>query len=889
MKNSDYKIEKRVVIVTIVFLVIFAMLLIVPLSFWQSEKARVKAEVLHNYFEPSDPVAPTCTAAGYTPYECINDRCNHVKKTNFVLPLGHDIVATAVAPTCTSEGYTLRKCRREKCNFEEQVNVTQPTGHSLSAPVVVAPTCTEEGYTSEKCTNEGCTFEKKTETVNALGHDYNASTHFCSRCDQLDPSAPVTSGLGYTAVYDEEDDSEIVGYIVTGLGTAQINKYVKIEGTHEGKSVIGIGAEVFQNKTGIAVVVLPDSIKTIGADAFKGCTALKLINLPSGLEEIGAGAFSGCSAYEPTVIPSGVKLIGFGAFEGCAAIEEMMLPYAAGKEVPDGENTKIEYLHFGYIFGAETYEQNGVKVPASLKTVKIVGNLAIVENAFYGCASLTEVSVSDAVPVIGFGAFDGCTAIETMTLSYKAIKEASEEAEPDDGEDETEEEEVEIEYLHFGYIFGAVSYEQNGSKVPATLNKLTLSGNVAIADNAFNGCTALESVVLSEVVAIGEYAFTNCSALKEITIPNSVKTIGDYAFFGCTALEQIKLPTALEKIGDGAFGGCILITELVVPDSVKLIGLGAFDGCPIETLSLPYAAGKEVTEDEVTTIEYLHAGYIFGAETYEQNAAKVPATLKTVTVTGNLAIADNAFNGCTSIEKVTITANVSKIGDSAFEGCTALANITLASGLKEIGENAFKGCTAIKTVVIPVTVSDIGLGAFEGCSAIEKMSLPYAVGKNGTKYSHFGYAFGAETYSQNAAKVPTSLKTVIVTGSLDIVDNAFNGCTSIEKIGTEKGVKKVGASAFKGCTSLKVVALATGLTEIGANAFDGCAALNTVTLGKGIKSIGESAFKGCAAIKTVFYNGSIADFGVTEYKDKDSSPLVSTPDFYVYEDFVQYR
>jgi hypothetical protein len=38
-----------------------------------------------------------------------------------------------------------------------------------------------------------------------------------------------------------------------------------------------------------------------------------------------------------------------------------------------------------------------------------------------------------------------------------------------------------------------------------------------------------------------------------------------------------------------------------------------------------------------------------------------------------------AFEGCSSLEKITIPASVKEIGDNVFEGCTGLKEITLLS------------------------------------------------------------------------------------------------------------------------------------------------------------------------------------------------------------------
>ena len=63
----------------------------------------------------------------------------------------------------------------------------------------------------------------------------------------------------------------------------------------------------------------------------------------------------------------------------------------------------------------------------------------------------------------------------------------------------------------------------------------------------------------------------------------------------------------------------------------------------------------------------------------------------------------------------------------------------------------------------------------------------------------------ATGYSENRTYIPTSLKTVVITGGTSIASSAFNNCNSIESITLPKSVTSIGNSAFKGCTKLNTV------------------------------------------------------------------------------------
>ncbi|MDE5898024.1 MAG: leucine-rich repeat domain-containing protein [Treponemataceae bacterium] len=56
---------------------------------------------------------------------------------------------------------------------------------------------------------------------------------------------------------------------------------------------------------------------------------------------------------------------------------------------------------------------------------------------------------------------------------------------------------------------------------------------------------------------------------------------------------------------------------------------------------------------------------------------------------GVTSIGEDAFSGCTSLERITIPAGVTSIGRSAFSRCKSLASITIPAGVTSIGSYAF--------------------------------------------------------------------------------------------------------------------------------------------------------------------------------------------------------
>ena len=143
--------------------------------------------------------------------------------------------------------------------------------------------------------------------------------------------------------------------------------------------------------------------------------------------------------------------------------------------------------------------------------------------AFYGCSSLTSLTLPSNVTKIGESAFEGCSGLTSLTLP---------------------------------------------------------SSVTSIGSSAFHGCSGLTSLTLpSSVTSIGWSAFSGCSGLTSLTLPSSVTEIGAYAFYGCSSLASLTLPSSVTEIGESAFEGCSSLTSLTLPSSVTSIGSSAFYGC----------------------------------------------------------------------------------------------------------------------------------------------------------------------------------------------------------------------------------------------------------------------------------------------------------------------
>ncbi len=259
----------------------------------------------------------------------------------------------------------------------------------------------------------------------------------------------------------------------------------------------------------------------------------------------------------------------------------------------------------------------------SSATTAAAGLQTIGDRAFYGCPSLTTVTIPATATSIGSQAFSDCPALNALNVTAGNQRYIS-----NDG----------VLYEYVGYNTGAVGnyntytlmqYPSGKVSTAFTVPASIASRLTAIGQGAFAGAQALASVTLPETVqSIGAEAFRNCSALTSITIPSKVTNIPSYAFSGCSALATVSIPSTVTGISDGAFQNCYALSAIALPEKLTTISNSTFYGC---------SKLSEVT---------------------------IPM--------GVVNIGATAFAYCTSLVKITIPTSVTAIGANAFLGVNGL-------------------------------------------------------------------------------------------------------------------------------------------------------------------------------------------------------------------------
>ena len=142
------------------------------------------------------------------------------------------------------------------------------------------------------------------------------------------------------------------------------------------------------------------------------------------------------------------------------------------------------------------------------------------------------------------------------------------------------------------------------------------------------------------------------------------------------------------------------------------------------------AATELVIPAEVTHEDKTYKVTAIGGFAFQGNS-----TLTRVTIPeGVKTIGPNAFMGCTSLTSITIPDGVTMIEYYAFFGCTSLTNVTIPEGVTHIGNRAFWGCTSLTSVSLPASVTHIGNRAFWGCTSLTSVSLPASLTECGEAF-----------------------------------------------------------------------------------------------------------------------------------------------------------
>lgn len=144
------------------------------------------------------------------------------------------------------------------------------------------------------------------------------------------------------------------------------------------------------------------------------------------------------------------------------------------------------------------------------------------DQAFWGCNTLTEVTLPNTVDEIGYQAFCKCSNLTNVTIPEGVTK---------------------------------------------------------IGQGAFYGCSQLTSITIPSTITNMDTAFSGNSALSHVTLTNGISKISSNAFERCTGLTEVEIPASVDQICPFAFNGCTNLKRVLLEKNIKTININAFKDC----------------------------------------------------------------------------------------------------------------------------------------------------------------------------------------------------------------------------------------------------------------------------------------------------------------------
>ena len=569
--------------------------------------------------------------------------------------------------------------------------------------------------------------------------------------------------------------------------------------------------------------------------------------------------------------------IGNYAFKGCTGLTSVTLNSNAIVS-----KTYSSYSNLKNVFGSQVKEY-------------IIGEAvnAIGDYAFYGCSSMTSLTIGNNVTSIGNDTFKDCKSIDNIKIHVFDLASFC------------NKEFVKIINTSIGKPFQLQLIGIDGNEIKAyvipegvtniceqcfsnctSITSITFPKSITtVGLSAFEGCTSLKSVSISDLTSWCTISFKNETAnplyyahhlyldgneIVNLSIPEGLTRIKSGTFYGCSGLISVKIPNSVTIIGRSAFELCDGLTSVEIPESVTNIYPYAFSGCTsLSSVNIPQS---------VTSI-YLGAF---------QNCSALTSVTIPICVT---SIDGYVFNGCTSLTSVTIPEGVTSIGNHAFEGCTGLTSVTIPESVTSIGISAFSGCTGLTSVIIPNSVTSISSSAFKGCTGLTSVHISSLASWCGISF--YDYSSNPLYYANHLFLNDEEIKELVIPDGVTSIGNyAFRGCTGITSMTIGKNVKSIGNDAFKYCTGLTSVAISSNeivsntdssssnmknlfgsqvkeyvlgeeVKKIGDYAFYGCSGMTTVTIPNSVTRIGSNAFNGCTGLTAVHISNLASWCGIS--------------------------
>ncbi len=295
--------------------------------------------------------------------------CSHTSTETVVLKAAECDAAGLSATACTVCGKLLAEY------------ATAPAGHSGSEYTVTA-TCTTPGFVCVVCDN--CPVNYFYDEVPVPGHVYtNYSDKTCNVCGRTRTLEFIATGTRLDKYQGKDVAVVTVPEDIKTIGAGAFANHTELTAVVYPPNLTSLSTGVFSGCTGLTDFALPSVITEIPANTFYECTSLTSVSGTDNVTSIGTNAFSRCSSLVSYALPAGTVTLGNYAFAKCDSLESVAFPSAL-----------------------RTVGNSAFAECPALETVVLPDGVASIgNNAFSYCAALTDVYVPDSVLSIGTDAF----------------------------------------------------------------------------------------------------------------------------------------------------------------------------------------------------------------------------------------------------------------------------------------------------------------------------------------------------------------------------------------------------------------------------------------------------------------------------------------------------
>lgn len=731
----------------------------------------------------------------------------------------------------------------------------------------------------------------------------------------------VTGNYNYDSNDDGTNDTYYAGVNLVRVDAGYTGDLTVKEGT------VSILAGAMEGCANLGAVTLPGSVEWIGVRAFAN-SGVTSVNLPAGLltngsKEIQMQTFFGCEGLKSVTFPDGTdKLtkVGYLAFYNCSSLTGFDFTSVSSLDTLSfakafAAGTAIDLSQTSFASSAAPFSHSGV---GSVTFGTATGGTIPFE-AFYKCASLTELKGMKTVTQINAWAFSDCTSLAQDVLvdcTEKSLDLSSAyRAFANNAMTEITIPETVMNYMAGGIFAGNEQLETvnwyssiKAQSLFAILNdclkgtyhycwsqyampgmpsgEYTLPKTLNVYAFPYTSYSSpffdqpyLETVnVKCEITTIPKYAFSFCPNLKTITFdhPEKITSIGYHAFGGCLSLKSFPFTamTGLTTIDENAFilksdVLCTPATYEKLSDTQKTYGLTEIDLSQCTALnSIGLAAFYN--QYSVTSL-HLPAGCSPSARgifhgTVSMKELICEGDLSNQLIAQAMITSTDQSSYNNNLETVTVKGQLIYSGTPIFFGMDALKTVNLPNATS-IPQDCFHSCTGLETVNAP-KVTTMGKNAFFGTQNLKSISLPELtaipedgfLGCNGLETVDLPKV---TTMGKNSFYGLTNLKSVSLPEATSIPAQCFMNCTALETVNAPK-IKDVGNHAFFG-SGLKETVISNGITY-GDYVFMN-SKLEKVVVEESVTELGDFMFEGCTALKQVALPSTLETINWAAFKN----------------------